>query len=92
MECGTRQGCSLTPLLFLLSMEPLTLRLQKYRLCKGMVFRVEQQDYDHVLEAFVDNPTLILAQTKMYDLCKIILDEFGGALEPIIQPHKSHGI
>lgn len=57
---GTRQGCPLSPLLFILSLEPLLNQFRNNKNIKGL--KIRKQEYK--LQAFADNVLLILEEPE----------------------------
>lgn len=60
---GVRQGCPLSPLLFVLAVEMLALKIRQDQLCRGIELPSGQTAK---ISQFVDDTTLILEDTKIH--------------------------
>lgn len=75
IENGTRQGCPLSPLIFILTLEPLIRTIQKSQDIKGL----ETRSGHHKISAYADDLLLYISQPEI-SIPNILkaLDTYGG--------------
>ena len=56
-SCGVRQGCPLSPLLFIIAVEILGLKIRQEKNCKGVLL---PNDYEAKVSQFADDTTIIV--------------------------------
>jgi len=71
---GVRQGCPLSPLLFVLAVEILALKIRQNQLCQGIELRSGQYAK---ISKFADDTTLILKDTTSLRNAMNIVNSFG---------------
>ena len=71
---GVRQGCPLSPLLFVLAAEMLALKLRQNQLCRGIELPSGQ---NAKISQFADDTTLILEDTTSLRNAMNIVNSFG---------------
>ena len=71
---GVRQGCPLSPLLFVLAVEMLALKIRQNQLCWDIELRNGQ---NATISQFADNTTLILEDTTSFRNAMNMVNSFG---------------
>ena len=71
---GVRQGCPLSPLLFVLAVEMLALKIRQNQLCRGIELPSGQ---NAKISTFADDTTLILEDTTSFINAMNIVNLFG---------------
>lgn len=78
LHCGTRQGCALPPLLFVLALEPFAISIRKHPIIKG----IQIADVEHGIAFFTDDTLVYLTNLEI---------SFSALTEEISRFGKSSG-
>ena len=89
---GIRQGCPLSALLFVLSVEIMALRLRGNRSIKGIQVKLEQKTHCIKISQLADDTTLFLGSKDEISLAMNEIEIFGSFSGLILNRNKTEGI
>ena len=89
---GIRQGCPLSALLFVLSVEIMALRLRKNRDIKGFVVKLDNKNHRIKISQLADDTTLFLSNKKEIKAAMNEIEIFGSFSGLTLNKNKTEGI
>lgn len=92
MQRGIRQGCPLSALLFVISIEILALRIKQDRNIEGYTFKLREKTHELKLSQYADDGTLILKDENQVKFCISTINDFGKLAGLKLNTNKTIGM
>ena len=89
---GIRQGCPLSALLFVLSVEIMALRIRNNKDIKGFQINIDEQTHSIKISQLADNTTLYVNSKNDISVAMNEIEIFGNFSGLVINRNKTEGL